>query len=215
MRNQPTATTRPLVSIAIVAVTTLWSGPPWAQSHPQEVLDLIAGHQALAAKIRPLLDRVEMPKASSDDSAGFRPEGAPIRGTVATSNSSASSDPEQRVPERLRQRDRATTSSADDSLAARLAARLAALDAQATAERERVMRPEFGAGLNRNNATSGDVRFGDGIRGTRPPAQSETDTAALNSARVDARAIGQARSRLAALERELASIDAAIDASER
>lgn len=200
-----------LETVAVILLTTLWAAEAPTQSHPQEVLDLISGHQALAAKVRPLLDRVEMPKASSDDSTGFRPEGAPIRGTVDAPNSGSRSDPEQRLPERLRHRDRAATSTAAD----RLAARLEALDAQAKAERERVMRPEFGVDLNRSNAGSRDVRFGDGIRGTRPPAQSATDTDASNSARVDARAIAQARSRLAALERELASIEAAIEASER
>lgn len=36
-----------------------------AEDRPQEVLDLIAGHQALAMKIRPLQDRVTIAAASA------------------------------------------------------------------------------------------------------------------------------------------------------
>ena len=165
-------------AMAILLLAATWSATAAAQSHPQEVLDLIAQHEALAAKVRPLVKRVSDPDFAPEDT-GFRPEGAPLRATVTTSNSGSGSatrsEPEQRVPERLGHRDRAAASSDD---AARIATRLSALETQARTERERIMRPNFGGGTN-------------------------------------ARAIATARSRLAALQRELAAIENEINALDR
>ena len=75
-----------------------------------------------------------------ESSAGFKPDGAPLRAKAATGTASESG---RRAPERLRHKDRAVTSGDDYG---RIKVKMAALDKKAKAERERVNRPKFGAG---------------------------------------------------------------------
>lgn len=91
-------------------------------SHPQEVLDLVATHQALAMKIRPLQDRIIVRRVPPKDSQ--------------------SSD--TRVSERLRHKNRAATSTDEFG---RIKVQFLKLEKEARTERERVMRPDFGSGL--------------------------------------------------------------------
>lgn len=114
-----------------------------AQNRPQGVRDLIAGHAALAMKIRPLHDRVLIARPKVGESAGFKPDGVPLRAKVGTT-SGKSGGTEARVPERLRHKDRAATS-ADEY--GRLKVQFLTLEKKAKAERERVNRPDFGVGL--------------------------------------------------------------------
>ncbi len=132
-------------SISVIAVlllvSLLASGPAAAQSRPQEVLDLVAAHEALAMKIRPLHDRVLVARSKpKESSAGFKPDGTPLRARAGTGTASESG---RRVSERLRHKDRAATSGDDYG---RIKVKMAALDKKAKAERERVNRPKFGAG---------------------------------------------------------------------
>jgi hypothetical protein len=173
-----------------------------AQDHPQEVLDLISAHEALAMKIRILQDRVSVPKSSE---TGFRPDSAPARAKVATAAETDAAGAEKRVPETLRHRDRAAADPDDDG---RIKVRLSALAQDATAERERINRPAFGAGTRRVERENGDIRFGDGQRGTRPTESSNRPgRMAANPATVDARALAEARQKLARLEQELRSLE--------
>ena len=177
-----------------------------AQDHPQEVLDLISAHEALAMKIRVLQDRVSVPKSNE---TGFRPESAPVRAKVATEAETGTADAEKRIPETLRHRDR---SAADPEGHGRINVRLTALAQDATAERERINRPEFGAGTRRVERESGDIRFGDGRRGTRPTENSNRPSRMeANVAAVDARALAEARQELARLEQELHSLERQVE----
>lgn len=114
-----------LSSMSVVATLLLaflaTPGPVAAQDHPQEVLDLIAQHEALAMKIRPLHDRVIVRRSTKDSKSS-----------------------ESRVPERLRHKNRAAASSDEYG---RVKVKMITLDKKARAERERVNRPNFGVGL--------------------------------------------------------------------
>ncbi len=130
-------------AISVVAVLLLApllaSGPAAAQDHPQEVLDLVAAHQALAMKIRPLSDRVLVARSKpKESSASFKPDGTPLRTKAGTASGAGSG-----TAERLRHKDRAATSGDDYG---RIKVKMAALDKKAKAERERVNRPKFGVG---------------------------------------------------------------------
>jgi outer membrane murein-binding lipoprotein Lpp len=178
-----------LLSMAITALPFMSA---MADDHPQEVLDLVAAYDALAMKVRPLQDRVQAAESPRQDKAQFRPEGAPIRATADATSTGSKSDSESRAPERLRHKNRATTDTVD------LNDRLAALEKKILAERERVMQPEFGAGLRGRNADdeSGAIRFGDGQHGQRPPAK----TTGLAEAR---KTLAQFQAELGELEREV------------
>ena len=93
-------------------------------------------------------DRVLTATAPQENSAGFKPDGVPIR-------AKGDANSEGGVPERLRHKDRAATGGDDYG---RIKARLSALDKKARKERERVMRPEFGAGLSRSKGETADAR---------------------------------------------------------
>jgi len=134
--------------LAAIVVIGLFPARATAQNRPQEVRDLIADHQALAMKIRPLQDRVLTATAPQDNSAGFKPDGVPVRAKGDATS-------EGRVPERLRHKDRAASDSDDYG---RIKVRLSALEKEAKVERERVMRPEFGAGLSRSKSETADAR---------------------------------------------------------
>lgn len=131
----------PVAAALLLAILTT-PNPTAAQGHPQEVLDLIAGHEALAMKIRPLHDRVIVARSKSKKSGtAFKPDGTPLRAKAATGTASESG---RRVPEILRHKDRAATSGDDYK---RINAQISRLKKRAKAERERVNRPNFGAGL--------------------------------------------------------------------
>jgi hypothetical protein len=98
----------------------------------------------------------------------------------------------QRAPERLRHKDHAQSDPDDYG---RIKIRIESLEKKATTERERVMRPDFGAGLSRNDNESGNIRFGDGRTGARPTSSA------------NGREIADARRKLAELQRELAAIE--------
>jgi len=165
-------------------------------SHPQEVLDLVAAYDALAMKVRPLQKRVVV-SSREEKSTKFNPDGRPVRAKVDTS---ADDGADTRVPERLRHK---TREAAYDDAAAGLLGRLNALEKRILAERERINRPEYGAGLRAANADgekadkeSGGVQFGDGIRGKRTP-------------------LDESRQKLAKLEQEFAELEREADALER
>ena len=67
-----------VIGLAAVALST----HVIAEDRPQAVLDLIAGHQALAMKIRPLQDRVTMAAASQERDSRFNTDGVPARADV-------------------------------------------------------------------------------------------------------------------------------------
>lgn len=144
MRIQLTRMLVTVVGLAAVALPT----HAIAEDRPQEVLDLIAGHQALAMKIRALQDRVTIAAASEDRDGRFNSEAAPVRAKVKATTEESTSDAENRVPERLRHKDRAASDSDDDD---RSKPRLAALDKSARTERERVNRPQYGVGLSKRH----------------------------------------------------------------
>lgn len=113
-----------------------------APDRPKQVLDLVAAHEALAMKIRPLHDRILVARSKNKKSGtAFKPDGAPLRAKAATGTASESG---RRTSERLRHKDRAVTSGDDYG---RIKVKMAALDKKAKAERERVNRPNFGVGL--------------------------------------------------------------------
>jgi hypothetical protein len=178
----------------------------FAQSHPQEVLDLVAAHDVLEMKIRVLQDRVAAPSSAKGDSASFNPDGVPIRAKGSATADGSSSGAEARLPERLRHRDR-PTSGTDDY--ARIRARLQLLEKKAAAERERISQPGFGAGSYRLEPEAGEIRFGDGRRGSRLPAgtKSQDRPQVDTGATVGGNEIGDARSALADLERGLAAVE--------
>jgi hypothetical protein len=192
-----------LVAIVLCAVLPVRSS---ADSHPQEVLDLIAAYDALAMKVRPLQDRVAVAAASGSGDSSFRPEGVPLRATTTTSAAADETSAERRVSENLRHKDRAVP--ADDY--GRIEVRLSALEAKARAERERISRPEFGVDLSRSGGEAGAVRFGDARRGTRPPSSSPEPAPP-----VDPGAIAQAQRNLAAMQKEYAALEREVSRLER
>jgi hypothetical protein len=171
-----------------------------AQDHPQEVLDLIGSYEALAMKVRPLQDRVLTASPATDTSTGFRPEGVPLRAQAATATTGDNSAAESRVSERLRHRDRAI--GADDDYK-RITSELSVLERNARSELQRIRTPGFGTVRE-----SGSVRFGDGIRGARPPS-------GVQAPQVDQRAIGAARRTLAELERKYAALEREVNEMQR
>lgn len=197
--------------IAIVTVMALLPTRVTAQSQAQEVLDLILDHQALAMKVRPLQDRVLVASPPEQDSESFSPEGVPIRAKSDATTGENNTGAENRVSERLRHKNRAATSSDDYD---RIKMRLAALEENARAERERINRPDFGISSARRASESGEVRIGDGRRGTRPAAgQVQQDNSRAGAAgNVDAKELADARKKLAALQRELATLEREVNA---
>jgi hypothetical protein len=185
-----------------------------AQDHPQEVLDLIAEHQALAMKIRPLQDRIVVARAAAENSERFKPEGVPLRASSDAATGDGSTAAESRISGTLRHKDRAATSGDD---LGRISARLSALERQAMAERERINRPRFGLATAQSSREGGDVRFGDGRRGTRPApgSKSQEKPVAGVSEAIDAQQIGDARKALVALQREVAALEREVNALER
>lgn len=200
-------------SLTTVAAITLLTAQAVAQDHPQEVLELISAHQALAMKIRPLQDRVQA-AAPQAGSAAFQPEGVPIRAKADTSGEGENQAAESRVSERLRHKDRAVNDGDDYG---RIKVRLSALEQKASAERERINRPGFGAGLEPREDESGGVRFGDGRVGARPgtqaPAPAGTTMRAAQSA--DPAAIAGARKALAELQGEYLALEREVKALEQ
>jgi len=126
-----------IVGLMAVTISGLLPTLAQADSRPQEVLDLIAGHQALVVKIRPLHDRVQAPQQKKD-SAGIKPDRA-----------------EKRAPETLRHKDRAVSSSDEYG---RIKVQLSAFEKKARAERERVNNPRFGVGLAKRDSKIADAR---------------------------------------------------------
>lgn len=110
------------IAAALLLALLFAPGGAAAQGHPQEVLDLVAAHEALAMKIRPLQDRIII--------ARVPPKESQSAGT--------------RVSERLRHKGRAATATDEYG---RLKVKFSTLNKKARAERERVNRPDFGAGL--------------------------------------------------------------------
>lgn len=164
-------------------------------------------------KIRPLQDRVVVSSTPTTGSNGFNPEGVPIRARTNTENAEGDAAvAERRVPETLQHRDRAAATDAD-----RLAARVSALENKARVERERISRPGFGTGSAQQDAESGTITFGDGRRGARLPATTESHgrAAAGAAASIDAAEISEARRALASLEREFAALEQEADAMGR
>ena len=137
-----------VIIIGLIAVILLVLLPTRAiaDSRPQEVLDLIADHEALAMKIRPLNDRVLV---------RFKPDGVPVRAKVKAATDESNNGAEARVPERLRHKDRAASDGDDYG---RIKVRLSALEKNTKSERERVMRPQFGADLSKRHKDIVDAR---------------------------------------------------------
>lgn len=131
-----------VVALAAVGIATSFWSAAMAQSHPQEVLDLVAAHNALAMKIRPLRDRIAAAEQDNAETV-FNPEGAPVRAKVAAAADQGTSQSESRVTERLRHKDRAVAMDKEN-----LMARLTTLETKARKERERINRPNFGVGLD-------------------------------------------------------------------
>lgn len=153
----------------------LFGAPAISDEHPQEVLDLAAGYDALAMKVRPLQDRVVVASQQADNGQ-FRPEGAPIRAQGDAPSTGDETGAERRVPERLRHKNRAATDAAD------LQARLAALEKRVLAERERIMQPEFGAGMRGRRPPPEEARKKlEGLQ--REFAELEREVDALNAPR--------------------------------
>jgi hypothetical protein len=148
MHTQPIKLTVLAFGLAAITLMGFLPASAIAQNRPQEVQDLIAAHEALAMKIRPLQDRVLTATAPQEGSAGFKPDGVPVR-------AKGDAKSEDRVPERLRHKDRAASDGDDYG---RIKVRLSALEKNAKKERERVMRPSFGAGLDRSKSDTADAR---------------------------------------------------------
>lgn len=195
-------------ALIVIALAGLLPLRATAQGHPQEVLDLLAGYDALAMKVRPLQDRVVAAASSGDGSAGFKAEGVPVRAKAAADTASTDTAAEQRVSERLRHKDRAVPTGDDY---ARVRARLAALEDKLRAERARISSPGFGVPPNRVDDDSGAVRFGDARRGARPPSSS----AEGRPGAVDAEALADAQKTFAALQREIAGLEREVETLER
>lgn len=155
MSTQPMKLSVVVTGLAAIVMMGLFPASATAQSRPQEVLDLIAAHKALAMKIRPLQDRVLTVTAPKEDSNQFKPDGVPVRAKSNATSGDSNPASEGRVAERLRHKDRAATDGDDYG---RIKVRLSALKKKAKAERERVMRPKFGVGLTRGKSESADAR---------------------------------------------------------
>jgi hypothetical protein len=132
--------------VMAIALSALLPARVIADSHPQEVLDLIAAHESLAMKIRPLQDRVVV---------RFKPEGVPVRAKAEAAADEGNGNAESRASERLRHKDRAVSSDDDYT---RIKARLDALEKNAKTERERVNRPAFGTDLRRGKSEIAEAR---------------------------------------------------------
>jgi len=196
-------------ALAAIVLGGVWPARSNADSHPQEVLELVAAYDALAMKVRPLKDRVVIASAPGAADSSFRPEGVPLRATTATSAEAGNAAAEQRVSENLRHKDRAAPA-ADDY--GRIKVRLSALEENARAERERISRPGFGVDLSRSDTEAGAVRFGDARRGTRPPPSASS---AEPAPAVDAGAIAEAQRNLEAMQKELAALEREVSELER
>lgn len=199
-----------VVGLAAVTLTGLLSSRATAQSHPQEVLDLIAAHDALAMKIRPLRDRV-LAMPSKESSTGFNPDGVPVRAKTGAATGESKADAETRVSETLRHKDRAVTTSDEYG---RIKVQFSTLEKKARAERERVNRPNFGIHSARSESTSGDIRFGDGRHGSQLPSgtKSQDKPEAGTAENIDSKEIADARRALAALQHELAALERDVNA---
>jgi len=206
-------TSKLCIARVMLAVTVLAASLPGrvaAQSHPQEVLDLVAAHEALAMKIRPLQDRIVVSAAPQAGTAGFNPEGAPIRAKGSTTTDDAATGAENRSAETLRHRDRAAAPEPGG-----LGARLSAFAEKARVESERISQPGFGLRSAAREAGSGAVRFGDGRPGARLPATASSQDSTDAASKLDSAAIAQARTRLTALEREFAALEKEADTMRR
>jgi len=200
--------------LMVIALTLLLPVRADADSHPQEVLELIAAHHALAMKIRPLQDRIVLQASAQDTGAGFHPEGAPVRAKSNTATTQGAAGAENRVPGTIRHRDRAVAG--DDY--GRFKVRLSTLEQRAGAELERISRPGFGY-RSASGATadeSGAVRFGDGRHGTRPAqaAPPAAQAGPVAAQQVDVEAIAGARKALAELQREFAALEQEVSAAQ-
>ena len=137
-----------IFGLTAVALLELVPTRAIADNRPQEVLDLIAAHQELAMKIRPLNDRVLI-AAPKDDNEQFKPDGVPVRAKASAATLENNDSAEARAPERLRHKDRAANDGDDHG---RIKVRFSALEENARKERERVNRPQFGVGLSQSDA---------------------------------------------------------------
>jgi len=137
-----------VIALGLSAVTLLGLLPvrATADSRSQEVLDLVAAHEALAMKIRPLQDRVLVK---------FKPDGTPVRAKVSATPDASNNGAATRAPERLRHKDRAVS---DSDEYGRIKVRFSAFEKKAKAERERVNRPRFGADLTRSRSEIAGAR---------------------------------------------------------
>lgn len=149
MRAQLTIPAVIAVVLAVVALLGLLPTSTAADKRPQEVLDLISAHEALAMKIRPLNDRVLVAAAPKESDQRFKPDGVPIRAKASVATDESNDGAETRVPERLRHKERAANDGDDHG---RIKVRLSALEENARKERERVNRPQFGVGLSQRDA---------------------------------------------------------------
>ncbi len=123
---------RILIGLTAVALLGLLPTHAVADGHEQELRDLRAGHQALAMKIRPLSDRALVK---------FKPDGVPIRAKVQASAGDSNDGAEARVPETLRHKDRAASSTDEHG---RIKVQFSTFEKKAKKERERINRPQFG-----------------------------------------------------------------------
>jgi len=129
------------VWFAAVTLAGLFPSSATAQNQPQEVQGLIAAHNALLMKVRPLQKRVVAAAPATGSNEGFQPDGVPIRAKGSTSSGDSNSGADRRIPATLRHRDR-TVSDSDEY--GRIKVRLAALEDNIRAERQRVSQPGFG-----------------------------------------------------------------------
>jgi hypothetical protein len=173
--------TASVVGLAAIVLIVLLPNRATAESRPQEVLDLISAHEALAMKIRPLQDRVLAAPPATESSAEFKTEGVPLRAKTSTTNGESNTENESRVPETLRHKDRAATSGDDYG---RIKVKFSTLEKNASKERERINRPDFGVSLANHDGESN----------------------------VDAKAIADARKTLAALQQELSTLEREVSA---
>ncbi len=206
METQPIKLTVIAVGLAAVTLMGLLPSRATAQDRPQEVLNLVSAHQALAMKIRPLQDRVLAAQAQEKNSTHFNPDGVPVRAKTNATTGESNAAAERRIAETLRHKNRAATAGDDYG---RIKTRLSTLERNARAERERVNRPRFGAGSATRDSESGNVRFGDGRLGARPTSgsQQQNKTGAGAAGNIDNQEIATARKSLAALQREFAALE--------
>lgn len=203
-----------VVLLIAVFATQVVAFRVFAQSHPQEVLDLVSAHHAFEAKIRMLQDRAAAPSSGNGSGASFNPDGVPIRAKASTTADDSIPGAETRIPDRLRHKDRATNSSDEY---ARIRARLQLLAKQAAAERERISQPGFGTRTYRLESEAGEVRFGDGRRGSRLPTGTKAQDRPISGAAesIAGNEIASARAALADLEGELATVERELNKLEK